>query len=188
MSLLCHHSTAKPKSNSPEPELFHRLRLQLESPAPAPQHWSCLRLVPLAILDYVIMLSILKEKIKSNFREKQFYFKKYGTVYFSKKAGTKCHIKKFSVSWVSLWTVNLYLKSGSTKLLNTGPIRIRIYVQHWVRAYLEQPADHPGDGADTDQPRVHQVRTLHLHPNLNIYIIYNTVQLFIITALPILIT
>ena len=41
LSLLCHHSTPKPNSNSPEPELFHRLRLQLKSPAsaaPAPKH------------------------------------------------------------------------------------------------------------------------------------------------------
>ena len=35
MSLLCHHSTPKLNSNSPEPELFHRLWLQLKSPAPA---------------------------------------------------------------------------------------------------------------------------------------------------------
>ena len=45
MSLLCHHSTPKPNSNSPElelgpePVLFHRLRLQLKCPAPAAQHW-----------------------------------------------------------------------------------------------------------------------------------------------------
>ena len=32
---FCHHSNPKPNSNSPEPELFHRLWLQLKSPAPA---------------------------------------------------------------------------------------------------------------------------------------------------------
>ena len=31
MSLLCHQSSPKPISNSPEPELFHWLRLQLKS-------------------------------------------------------------------------------------------------------------------------------------------------------------
>ena len=35
-----------------------------------------------------------------------------------------------------------------------------------VEMNLEESADNPRDGADADQPGIHLVRRLHLHPNL----------------------
>ena len=92
--------------------------------------------------------SILKEKIKNNFREKLFSWKSVPGI-FLKTTRTKCHLNKFLLSWVSdLWIYILNLTSfvyilsyiystcadpyseygsGSRRVLNSDPMRIWIH-------------------------------------------------------------
>ena len=93
-----------------------------------------------------VILSILKYKIKNDFRYNQFSLK---TVYFFKTIITKCNLKKFVLSWVfELWifilnlllSFNLYLHMWIRICIpNTNPdpesswirIQIRIYNTSW---------------------------------------------------------